>query len=275
MGFFNFIDTFFFISLGITCVLISLLVYHFKQRINSLEHKCDTMFEIINSVAQELSTQRISHVIPPPRYSNYEGGAVKVPITFTLDNNVNDSKILVSDDENDDENEDESDDESDDDESEDEDDDDDESDDDEDDANDANCQDMNDGINVTELPNQIKIINVDMNEQVEITEVVMNPVEDDNNETDTEENNITDLLNDEILHVEKLDSNDEDENKHLDNTDNDLSQIQKQKETNIEIYRKMSVQELKTLVISKGLCSDASKLKKVELLKMLDSAEDN
>ena len=55
MGFFNFIETFFFISLGITFVLILLLVYHFKQRVCSLEQKGNTMFEIINGVVKELT----------------------------------------------------------------------------------------------------------------------------------------------------------------------------------------------------------------------------
>ena len=69
MGLFNFIETFFFISLGITFVLILLLVYHFKQRLSSLENKCDTMFEIINNVVQEITivrgaTNRIMQEIP-------------------------------------------------------------------------------------------------------------------------------------------------------------------------------------------------------------------
>ena len=55
MGFFNFIETFFFISLGITFVLILLLVYHFKQRVCTLEQKGNTMFEIINGVVKELT----------------------------------------------------------------------------------------------------------------------------------------------------------------------------------------------------------------------------
>ena len=37
-----------------------------------------------------------------------------------------------------------------------------------------------------------------------------------------------------------------------------------------DVYNKMSVQELKKNVITKGLCSDPSKMKKNELLKMLD-----
>jgi len=55
MGFFNFIETFFFISLGITFVLILLLVYHFKNRICTLEQKGNTMFEIVNGVVKELT----------------------------------------------------------------------------------------------------------------------------------------------------------------------------------------------------------------------------
>ena len=52
---FNIIETLFYISLAITFILIILLVYHFKQRIVSLEQKNDTMFEIINNVVKELN----------------------------------------------------------------------------------------------------------------------------------------------------------------------------------------------------------------------------
>ena len=38
-----------------------------------------------------------------------------------------------------------------------------------------------------------------------------------------------------------------------------------------DVYNKMSVQELKKLAITKGLCSDASKLKKNDLLKLLET----
>jgi outer membrane biosynthesis protein TonB len=55
MGVFNFMETSFIISLGITFVLILLLIYHFKQRLTASESKQDTMFEIINNLAQELN----------------------------------------------------------------------------------------------------------------------------------------------------------------------------------------------------------------------------
>ncbi len=54
MGAFNFIESFFLLSLGITFVLIVLLVYHFKQRLSSMEQKCDTMFDIVQNLVKEL-----------------------------------------------------------------------------------------------------------------------------------------------------------------------------------------------------------------------------
>ena len=58
MSVFNFIETFFFISLGITFVLISLLIYHFRERIIILEQKNDAMFEIMNNVVKEMTNIR-------------------------------------------------------------------------------------------------------------------------------------------------------------------------------------------------------------------------
>lgn len=50
---FNFMETFFFLSLGITFVLIFLIVYHFKQRISNVEQKSDKLFEIIKDLTKE------------------------------------------------------------------------------------------------------------------------------------------------------------------------------------------------------------------------------
>ena len=56
MSVFNFMETFFFISLGITFILILLLVYHFKQRLGAIEQKSDTMFDIMNNMVKEMGT---------------------------------------------------------------------------------------------------------------------------------------------------------------------------------------------------------------------------
>lgn len=57
---FSFMETSFVISLGITFVLLLLLIYHFKQRLSVAENKQDTMFEIINNLAQELNNMKMS-----------------------------------------------------------------------------------------------------------------------------------------------------------------------------------------------------------------------
>ena len=109
MGVFNIIETFFFLSLAITFILILLLVNHFKQRLSLLEQKCDTMFEIINNIVQEMSGMkkamfmsnlpiRPSMYIVPPSKSNPE-----VFTNISLDDSTpyqdTTDKIIVSDDE--------------------------------------------------------------------------------------------------------------------------------------------------------------------------------
>jgi hypothetical protein len=65
MGAFNLMETFFFLSLGISFILILLLVHHFKKRLNLLEQKCDTMFDIIQNVAKELKQIKTSPIQVP------------------------------------------------------------------------------------------------------------------------------------------------------------------------------------------------------------------
>lgn len=55
MSSFKFIETFLFLSLGITFALIVTLVYHFKKRMENMETKCDTMFDIVQKLAYELN----------------------------------------------------------------------------------------------------------------------------------------------------------------------------------------------------------------------------
>jgi hypothetical protein len=59
-----------------------------------------------------------------------------------------------------------------------------------------------------------------------------------------------------------------------DNINNETVKEHDKKEIEKEVYKKMSLSALKTLVISKGLCSDTSKLKKHDLLKLLENIEE-
>ena len=89
----------------------------------------------------------------------------------------------------------------------------------------------------------------------------MNYMSDNENEN----NNVETLgLNqaDQVV-VEKL------EIKHLEKIDSEPSH----EEHSDDVYRKMTLQTLKALVITKGLCSDTSKMKKNELLKMLEASD--
>ena len=50
MANFSLFETFFFLTLAITFILILLLIYHFKDRLSKLEQKSDSMFEIIQNL---------------------------------------------------------------------------------------------------------------------------------------------------------------------------------------------------------------------------------
>ena len=59
MGLFSIIETFFFISLGITIILVALLVYHFKQRVSALEQKYESLFDIVTGVVKQLLSELV------------------------------------------------------------------------------------------------------------------------------------------------------------------------------------------------------------------------
>lgn len=228
MGLFNYIDTFFFISLGITFILILLLVFHFKQRISSLEEKNETMFEIINNMVQELMQIKYIVTTPPTSYVSEENVPsstshfIQTP-SLPMNNIIHfdSNKIVVSDEEDsdDEDTEDESDD--------------------EDDECESDDEDEED---------KIKVINVALNDSIQLSEV------DDIVDMESTNGNIV---------VEKINTNDSE----IDNSDI-------QKEVKKEIYRKMTLTALKSIVIEKGILSDPSKLKKQELLKLLETSLD-
>jgi hypothetical protein len=245
MGVFNIIETFFFLSLAITFVLILLLVNHFKQRINLLEQKCDTMFEIINNILQEMGNMKksIYYSTMPPMNTQPSifvmPSSKSVPEVFTSSNDAED-KIIVSDDEDEDDT------------------------DEEDDSDDEDDSDEDD--------RKIKIVNVDIQDKIIIEDIGQESLSnlqedfgsdeliDEGLEGDLEEM-ITEISEIPVIKVDKVDDVPE-----LSYDD----EVSVNQENQREIYNKMSVQDLKKVVITKGLCSDVSKLKKVDLLKLLE-----
>ena len=261
MAFFNFIETFFFISLGITFVLILLLVYHFKQRMTSLEQKCDTMFEIINDVVKELNVMRnrpsffqpMQNFIPPFNVNDV------LNRNFSTDNNDDnndddDDNNDDDDDNNDDDNDDESEESS----------DVGNSDEDEDEnENETENENIVSEINEIENDNAVKIISVNKETLIDLNveQISTNneEIENDESEEDDELSTSEEIVqpSTETILVEKIESLEEVE-------PNDLSTDNK------DVYKKMSLGALKALVISKGLCSDARTMRKNDLLKLLE-----
>jgi len=266
MGFFNFIETFFFLSLGITFVLILLLVYHFKQRVTTLEQKCDTMFDILNTMVKELNAVRNAQVM----LQQFPFSQLRPGLSPHLDP----SKIPVSDD--DETSEDSSDigDHSSDDESHDnsvegsEDEDEDESDGDE-----SDDDKMPPLVETASSADSVKIINVEIGDTIELDEHILDPISDTELENSAEEtiDPPEDLQMEDPIRVEKMNATEPVEEPVAtleDTTPNTSKEIPK------DMYRRMPLQNLKALVISKGLSSDPSRLKKIDLVRMLEEAEE-
>ena len=210
MEFFNFVETFFFISLAITFVLIMMLVYHFKERLTVLEKKTNTMFDIVNNIVQELNYIRNKS---DPQKMN---PPTSIPLSniFSQINN----KIFVSDEDSNEDSDDET----------------------------QHEEEEEEEIQ-QEYP--IKRINIDLN---------------------TKEEEMNDIDIDEINESEYVDE-DEDENED-EQPEINVEEINESSESLMESYKKLDVSALRNLVISKGLTRDAKKMKKTELLKLLESA---
>ena len=254
MGLFSFVETFFFVSLGITFILILLLIYHFRQRFVALEQKCDTMFDLINNIVTELNSERRAlngfgetapHIMFYPEANDRltSGGQSGMVEEFL---NMNDDESGSGSGSDDDESGSGSGSGSDDDESGN--DDESGSDDDESGSDDESGDDAE---------NSVKVITLEPLE--ELHEM---PIDDiDTSDNDENETGVSLVASDPIV-VEKLDD------EHLEN----LSKPDVTERVSSDVYNKMSIQALKALVITKGLSSDPSKMKKGDLVKLLETA---
>jgi len=314
MGFFNFIETFFFISLGITFVLILLLVYHFKNRICTLEQKGNTMFEIVNGVVKELtnikkmviqqgigasmlsmgSANMFSKANPEQVLVN---GELKPIYPYQIPNHVKTSQVK-SNQYNDDE-ESESDSDSDSDSS----------------YTDEDGEDYEDGEHEElESNNTDTIVNepsdeFDQPETVVINDEAISSVADEtsikiiNYENESIENIDEELPEDvseqsleEINEVDLVHEEEENEIEGLDeeevNQEHVVIKLDEPSESSIQnesvsetpvhslkekedSYKRLTLNQLKATVIAKGITTDTSKLKKNELIKLLANFEEH
>ena len=235
----------FFILFGITFLFILLLIYHFKNKITALEKNVDTMFEILNNVVGDLSRMRIGGA-----QSNMTAG-----VNYNSDNepiaHFSDvSNIPVVNDQEEDSEDEEETDISDDEECEDEENDDEDSDDED--------SDDEDSVDNSDDDEEIRKISVILDEKVDEDAIQVEEL-DDSIVNDAEEVSVPELKEVEDISVEKVDTTIQEDSANEDKLDK------------MQQYKKMHIQNLKKLVVSKGLATtdDVSKLKKADLLGIL------
>lgn len=263
MSFFNFVETFFFISLAITFVLIMMLVYHFKERLSTLEKKSNTIVDIINNIVKELTIikhQAITSGSIVPSHPSNNDNIIITQREITSISLENSESHAESESETESESDSDLDLESDDDDST---------------IYEVEPTDYQDLANSNEHDIQekepeydndnIKRININLSSNTpndvledlgDIPELISDDVEDQPDEIEINENEEPILIN------------------KLDEPALILEEVSPINQSDNEIYRKMEVSSLRALVISKGLASDTKKMKKHDLIRLLESAQD-
>jgi hypothetical protein len=115
-------------------------------------------------------------------------------------------------------------------------------------------------------PETVKFVNVEIGNQYDAIEIIETDLDIDAEQE--EEGMGVELLSTEEIQVEKVAADVDAEVE----ADVDVERVE-QSATTMDVYRKMNLAALKTLVVTKGLSSDPSKLKKNELLKLLESMD--
>jgi hypothetical protein len=232
-------DSVFYLGLIVTFVLIILLAYHFKQRIGILEEKNHTMFEILNNVVKELNLVRSSqmrHIDHQPQHDiAIDGGFSNNMSSYENPDTMEITSQLDYEGDSDDETED--------------------SDDETEDSDDSGSDDdssrvklitVNDDLNNDDIPpvenfdtvsDYDKLPNVDEEDDVVVPEI----------------NNADSLI------VEKLETS----------LEESIAQDPVDVYTDTD-YSSHTLPQLKAMVISRGLASNPSKLKKSEVIALLE-----
>ena len=232
----------FLISLGITLLLVGLIGVFFSQRLQEQNHKIESMFGIISTMAEEMNYMR--EKIQGGRTHNESKKEDKK--TATDSENV---LIDVSDDSSDDSDSDDSDS------------------DDSSDCDDDDGDDDDSSITENKILNCIKVIN--FGESLTISEKIDAESMSDSDDLDGDDLDGDDL--DELDDLEELDNKKISEDTTLLNSNSfksiNISNLEETKEFESLDYKKMSLNKLRSISLSKGL--DASKLKKTDILKLL------
>ena len=224
MAAFSIFESFFFLMLATTFVLILLLVYHFKNRITSMEEKNDKLFSIIRSLAEELNSLKDNpyppHMHPLNVTTNFDSKSNEHSDKFINLNEIDHSNLVdnIDLDDFDDEEDDE-----------------------------INTADLEE-----EFDDEIEIIEQDPDDDADDED------EDDEDEDDEDDEDKKITIPKEIkkIVIEETEIVDE------------LVGVAKEEEK--KEYKNLNLSELKQLVISKGLATNTSKMRKNDLISLLE-----
>ena len=274
----------FLMFLGILVLVVAVLVAYFESKLRDQNHKIASMLSLVSTLAEDMNGVKMG-LNQLAEFNRTIGGNPPSNLTQPLETktvpfNPENTLIEVSDGDYEDEDEDEDED--------DDDDEDDYQDDDEyqdEDFNDSSDDDDDDHIAISA---DVDLGIVDSNNYADIDEdnddlkvLTLNLTQ----ETETHNNSVTKLqLNETDTKLDTLvtdDANLNNENEtNIDQTFNDISNNVSDlksihanlEETNTDHsdYKKLSLPKLRSIVTEKGLSQDASKLKKNELIKLLE-----
>ncbi len=248
----------FFTFLGTLLLIVALVVIYFENKMRDQNHKIASMLSLVSTLAEDMNRVKMgmNHLA-----MTAIGGSAQDQLNTAFISNEN--KITVSDDEDDsdddaseiDDNEELSDNEE----------------EDEDDSESDSDSSSHDDIKVLKL-NISKEEQNDDNEDID--ETLDLDATDEIDDLEDLDDNLSDLHS-EISHIsdseEKMDNQDE---THVNLSASGLKTISINLEETLSEsldYKKLPLPKLRSIVAEKGLSSDASKLKKNELLKLLES----
>ena len=215
---FSFMETSFVISLGITFVLLLLLIYHFKQRLTVSESKQDTMFEIINNLAQELNNMKMNLSLMNRPSTPYPHNVSNESVSSKNIGMYEHVKHMIDHEDSDDE----------------------DSDDEDSDDEDSDDED--------------KIIVSDEEDNISVEEI--RPTEDTDNSSEELVVDILENIQPNTHEPESLDTS-------------EPTKIEIAEETEKPDFSKMNLGTLKTYITEQGWVDDASKMKKAQILSLI------
>lgn len=255
----DFLNPTFLMFLGILLLVVALLVVYFESKMRDQNHKIASMLSLVSTLAEDINGVKmgLNHLAIRSSYPVHGGG--NIGITPIIQHNDNLIEVSDDDEENDEDEED-----------------------DEDDEYDENDND-NESIHSEQSNNNIKIFKLNISQDDSESEDNLDLDEttnlDDDFEQVYEDPDVTDEYVEEVLDLKYNELKDDDEHlnepvilssSNLKTISINLGDDSNINETNVD-YRKLQIPKLRSIVVEKGLASnsDATKLKKPELLKLL------